>query len=366
MTSKTTRTFLFPLLAFIALTMPLRAQPPIASDDILVAIENQTLDIEPSTLLANDEYFPYEPIVSVDGQPASGVVTPGSGGGLRFEPDPDVFGRDAFTYTLSTTAGTSSPASVSLWTAPFRGAFAGNWDGDPDDVSELAWIDSRNGRVILCDGNAGTIECVVYATTLETIGRDPLAMDWDGDGVDEITLFDPTTGTFALTDFSMAGGERTLTPAGTVVIPEAAGQRPVAGRWLQGGVDVIGFYEPATGWFRLRDANTPGPFVHAFQLAPSIEGLPIAGDWDDDGVDTVGLYHRATGEFRLATGHHGQHDHYTGASPGMIPFAGRWNAGAADSVAVHARGKNHVTLFDTLPDDTVIKPRPVQILEDPP
>jgi hypothetical protein len=88
--------------------------------------------------------------------------------------------------------------------------------------------------------------------------------------------------------------------------------------------DTIGVYN--SGVFSLRNTNNAGgaDIVAAFGGAAS--DLPIVGDWNSDGVDTIGVYRSATGFFLLSDSNTSPAVNYTVlfGNPGDTPFAGKW------------------------------------------
>lgn len=54
--------------------------------------------------------------------------------------------------------------------------------------------------------------------------------------------------------------------------------RPLVGRWTGGRADEVGFYNPGTGWFHLRDHLSAGPASEEFRFGPR-NMVPLAGDW---------------------------------------------------------------------------------------
>jgi hypothetical protein len=63
--------------------------------------------------------------------------------------------------------------------------------------------------------------------------------------------------------------------------PPGAGWIPLTGDWNGDGIDTVGLYNPASGTFFLRNANTPGAADLTFAYGPAGAGwTPLAGDWD--------------------------------------------------------------------------------------
>ena len=53
---------------------------------------------------------------------------------------------------------------------------------------------------------------------------------------------------------------------------------PLARAWAGGQRAGVGFYNPADGWFHLRDRLSAGPASRAFKFGPG-RMLPLAGQW---------------------------------------------------------------------------------------
>ena len=66
----------------------------------------------------------------------------------------------------------------------------------------------------------------------------------------------------------------------TIVFTVALCLLPVAGDWNGDGRDDLGVYDPASALFRLRNSLTPGNPDAQFQFGPRRKGWkPIAGAW---------------------------------------------------------------------------------------
>ena len=153
----------------------------------------------------------------------------------------------------------------------------------------------------------------------------PLAGDWNGDGVDSIGLYNPTTATVYLRNENTSGvADITFQygPAGNNCIP-------FAGDWDGDGVSTIGLYSQATGQVYLRNENTSGIADTTFQYGPAGNNcVPFAGDWDGDGVSTIGLYSQAAGQVYLrnenTSGIADTAFQYGSAGNNCMPIAGHW------------------------------------------
>jgi hypothetical protein len=110
-----------------------------------------------------------------------------------------------------------------------------------------------------------------------------------------------------------------------------AGWIPIAGDWNGDRVDTIGLYDPTTSGFYLRDSNTAGVATLMFGFGAPGNWKPVVGDWDADGIDTVGLYAPAESCFYLRNQNSaGYADIQFGfGQPGAqwTPLAGKWSGG---------------------------------------
>ena len=99
-------------------------------------------------------------------------------------------------------------------------------------------------------------------------------------------------GTFYLRNSNTIGFADIVFPFG------APGDQPIAGDWNGDGVDTIGVYRSSTGTFFLRNSNSAGAPDASFAL-----GIPgdvgIAGDWNGDGFDTTGVFRPSNGALYL-------------------------------------------------------------------
>jgi hypothetical protein len=82
--------------------------------------------------------------------------------------------------------------------------------------------------------------------------------------------------------------------------PQNQGWQPLAGDWDGDGVDTIGAYDPVTGRFLLRNSNDQGNADIILRFGPTDSTwTAIAGDWNADGIDSPGLHNPATNTFHL-------------------------------------------------------------------
>ena len=157
-----------------------------------------------------------------------------------------------------------------------------------------------------------------------------LACDFNGDGRDDLAVFDRGSWSIRYTigrgaaDLSFSYGGVTW--------------RPVCGDWNGDGVDGIGVYD-GTNWF-LRDTASPGnPTIAQFGYG-WYEATPVVGDWNGDGIDTIGIWDPITGNWWIRNSNNGgsastilQYGFY-----GAIPVPADYNGDGRTDVGVFAAG----------------------------
>jgi glycosidase len=175
----------------------------------------------------------------------------------------------------------------------------------------------------------------------------PLAGDWDGDGVETIGFYRPSTGQFFLTNSN--------TPSAPIAYNfsfGAPGDIPLVGDWDGDGKAGIGVFRPSEGLFYLRDSLSSGfaDYAVIFGLGSDI---PVVGDWDGDGFYTVGVYRAADGIFFLSDTICAfcvaptDYFFYFG-NVNDIPIIGDWNADGASGVAIFRTTTNAVYFRNAL------------------
>jgi urease beta subunit len=168
------------------------------------------------------------------------------------------------------------------------------------------------------------------------LGWQPIAGDWNGDGIDTVGLYNPATGVFYLKNTNAPGAADVAFQYGA----GGLGWQPLAGDWDNDGIDTIGVYIPDTGAVYLRNSNSAGNADVAFAYGPGGLGWqPVVGDWDNDGADTIGIYDPANAVFYLRNSNsYGVSDigfAYGPPGSGWLPMAGNWDAAGADAIGLY-------------------------------
>ncbi len=156
-----------------------------------------------------------------------------------------------------------------------------------------------------------------------------------GGSQETVGLYDPQSGKFNLKAANTANANVTVLRFG----PRNSRWIPLAGDWDGDGRTTEGLYDPATGTFRLKNSSPGGGSDVILRVdSPSSRALPLAGDWDGDGKDTVGLYDPATRTFYLKNSLAGSGFDVTfsfgPSGSGLIPVAGDWNGDGKDGVGL--------------------------------
>jgi type II secretory pathway pseudopilin PulG len=151
----------------------------------------------------------------------------------------------------------------------------------------------------------------------------PLAGDFDGDGFDTIGTY-ATTAREPFFLLSNARVEQSVVAETDIVfLFGREGDLPLAGDWDGDGVDTVGVYRPSTSEFFLVNDFLGGE-VTTFVFG--VEGdLPIAGDWDGDGVDGVGVYRKSDATMRLTDDFGVTERLFRFAEEGDLPVDGNWD-----------------------------------------
>jgi hypothetical protein len=155
---------------------------------------------------------------------------------------------------------------------------AGDWNGD--GVDTIGLYNPSTGGFFLKNTNAGGSADALFAYGPASPGSvRPVTGDWNGDGVDTVGVYVEPTGAWFLRDANSAG------PA-TYVFTYGGGSvggnpQPVAGDWNSDGIDTPGLFDEATSAWFLRNSNSAGAADVVFGYGPAGGGaVAVAGDWN--------------------------------------------------------------------------------------
>jgi hypothetical protein len=305
-------------LAFASIGATIMPLEPSAKDDYLIAVRETTLTIPDAALLANDTLPGPRPsyrIVLIQGPVYGGLTRTATG--FEYVGRAGFSGRDQFVYQVTDGTYKSGPATVRIDVSPDYTAFRADFDGDGE--REFGWFDSAAARFRTCYHYPGPapICATLWQAPANLAGSAPIVGDWDGDGRDDVGLFDPATGWFHLATRG----------ATTVVRSFALGafggeERPLAGDWNNDGVDTVGLYRPVDRAFRLRNENTSGPFQYQFRFGAELAaGMPAVLRWEETGLDAIVFHDARKVHFYIPlTAQTGWKDTSCVGSPSRVPI----------------------------------------------
>lgn len=197
--------------------------------------------------------------------------------------------------------------------------FMGDWDGDGVDTPGL--YRASDGFVYLRNSNTQGIADISFF--FGNPGDVPVSGDFDGDGLDTVSVYRPSNQTFyIINELGKDGGG--LGAADFDFVFGDPGDVPIAGDWNGDGMDTVGVFRPSTGERFLRNTNSPG--VADTKIIFGDPGdAQFAGDWDGNGTDTPGAFRSPEAKMYLrdsnTTG--AASDSFFFGSAGWIPVAGR-------------------------------------------
>jgi len=202
---------------------------------------------------------------------------------------------------------------------------AGDWDGDGVATPGLyrqsdGFFYSRNSNT------TGVADAECFAGDPSDV---PIAGDWDGDGDDNLGIYRPSEQRFYLFTSTCTG-----TPMGAAQISFLfgnPGDNPVAGDWNGDGIDEVGLHRESTGFFYWRNTLDTGVADGEIFFGDPGDRF-VSGDWGTvDGRDTPGLFRPSdvTFYFRhtLTQGVADSQFTWTGAGSSWLPVAGDFGLG---------------------------------------
>jgi ribosomal protein S16 len=207
----------------------------------------------------------------------------------------------------------------------------GDWNGN--GITDIGVFYSSSGRWDLdVSANFMWDGCSVDSCTyFGTNGDLPAVGDWNANGISKIGVFRPSTGRWYLDtngnrQWDGCGVDACLGPFGM------AGDLPVAGDWNGNGIDKIGVFRPSTGkWYLDLNNNRQwdGCGVDGCATFGVNGDLPVVGDWNGDGIAQIGVFRPSKTKFYLDLNGNRQWD---SAVDGVVgygingdrPVAGKW------------------------------------------
>ncbi|WP_405151881.1 hypothetical protein OG589_22125 [Sphaerisporangium sp. NBC_01403] len=214
--------------------------------------------------------------------------------------------------------------------------FSGTVGGHPGNV----YTAYRYDKVVQDGGDLGVLEYYLSDSQGSSVAtrpviyygnspQIPIVGDWNGDGVDTVSTYDPTTSTFYISDNPVTGNAERVIRYGD------PGAQPLVGDWDGDGKDNIGVKMGFTYYMRTGPVSgaVENTVTVAFGDAP---WLPVVGDWNGDGKDTISAYNPANGNFLLSDNPANGVAQYVIAygNPNAIPLVGDWDGDGKDNIGV--------------------------------
>jgi hypothetical protein len=216
-----------------------------------------------------------------------------------------VFSGD--TVTLNTSAATATFATKDVGTGiavnvsglSLSGAQAGDYtltqpSGLTANITKRDLVSTfRNGTWFLDQApNAGYSAATTRQFNFGMTGDIPVSGDWDGEGLQDVGVFRPSTGQW----FLDAGNKNDTNNPVAGISFGTTGDVPIVGHWLGGSIDYIGVWRPSTGTFFLSLTNTsfdgiiPSDSNHLTFQWGTAGDTPVVGDWNGSGISQVGVF----------------------------------------------------------------------------
>ncbi|MEU8380503.1 hypothetical protein [Streptosporangium sp. NPDC048865] len=157
----------------------------------------------------------------------------------------------------------------------------------------------------------------------------PIVGDWDGDGTDTASAYDPTTAMFHLSNHPDNGQSEYNIMYGN------RNSVPIVGDWDGDGKDNIGVRMGYTFYLRTSpitsDVETTEPIGFG-----NTSWKPVIGDWDGDGIDTPSAYDPATAIFYLSNDPASDRVDYKimYGNKNSAPLVGDWDNDGKDNIGV--------------------------------
>ena len=193
----------------------------------------------------------------------------------------------------------------------------GDWDAN--GVTDVGVLRTTGDFALRIDENSTEIQQFFQPAPKNL----PLAGDFDGDGFDTIGTYASTAAEPLFLLANAHAQEAVVAEVDILFFFGKTGDLPVAGDWDGDGIDTVGLYRPSTSEFFLVNDFLGGP-VRTFVFGTKGD-LPIAGDWDGDGVDSVGVYRKSDSTMHLTNDFGVTEQSFRFAEVGDLPVAGNWD-----------------------------------------
>lgn len=237
--------------------------------------------------------------------------------------EPVPVGANRF-WELRGAASSGAPSTSFYYGTPGATTLACDFNGDGRD--DIAVFDKGTWAIRLSVSSGAASVVFSYGGWDWT----PVCGDWDGDGKAGIGVYDPW-GTWYLRDLPTAGLPDKQFAYGW------SGTTPVVGDWDGNGTTTVGVFDPAASTWLPRNSNSAG--VPATSVQYGYAGVvPVTGDWDGDRRTDMGLFDRGTWLLRTSLSYGPPTSSFGYGAAGDAPTPGNWNGSGSDGIGVTRRG----------------------------
>ena len=150
-------------------------ESPMALPDILEALENEALVIDPiASIIANDSDPEQDVLALVDfTQPENGALVLNAQGNLEYLPNEGFVGQDSFEYIVQDSGGLQVSAQVSLDVRPLSDPIIGAAMPTNNEFEELSTVDTEpeTMQIVSQNASAGVITAVDESETTTAISE---------------------------------------------------------------------------------------------------------------------------------------------------------------------------------------------------
>ena len=177
--------------------------------------------------------------------------------------------------------------------------------------------------------------------------------DYDGDGTEDVAVFDSKSRTWSVASAGVAGAA----PAGRVILSKKYGKKtdtPSPGDYNGDGIADLSYYRPETGKWDV---------YQQFELEGfgKENDIPVPGDYDGDGVTDPALYRPETGKWIIYLSSRSSKVSFTFGDSQCVPVPGNYDGDDASMTepAVYNvfSGKLQVAKFDEDKETWINAPR---------
>ncbi len=217
-------------------------------------------------------------------------------------------------YTLNSSDNTFSARSIGN---PGDLNVQGDYDGD--GIADVAMYTPATGTWQIRRSGTGETTFTQFGMS----GDIPVVGDYDGDGINDLAVYRPSQGNWYV--LRSSDGEFSATHWG------APNDRPVTGDFDGDGVNDLAVFRPSEGnWYIYRSSDNGLTALHWGTSGDQ----PVAGDFDGDGTNDVAVFRPSEGNWYIYRSSDNQMSAFHFGTPGDIPVACEFDGDGLTDVAV--------------------------------